>query len=65
MGQYRPGSNGPMVRNAKMSSMTNPRPQPNVRDETSEYEEMQRELRPAYIAEHRTMYSPSAEHSTT
>ena len=44
--------------------MTSPRPQPNVHDETSEYEEMQRELRPAYTAEHRTMYSPSAEHRT-
>jgi hypothetical protein len=64
MGQYRPGSNGPMVRSANMSSMTSPRPQPNVRDETSKYEEMKRELRPAYTAEHRTMYSPSAEHRT-
>ena len=64
MGQYRPGSNGPMVCSANMSSMTSPRPQPNVRDETSEYEEMQRELRPAYTAEHRTMYSPLAEHRT-
>ncbi len=35
MGQYRPGSNGPMVRSANMSLMTSPRPQPNVRDETS------------------------------
>jgi hypothetical protein len=64
MGQYRPGSNGQMVLSANMSSITSPRPQPNVCDETSEYEEMQRELRPAYTAEHRTMYSPSAEHRT-
>jgi hypothetical protein len=48
-----------------MSSMTSPRPQPNVRDETSEYEEMQRELRPAYTAEHRTMYSPSTSTPST
>jgi hypothetical protein len=53
MGQYRPGSNGLMVRSANMSSMTSPRQQPNFLDETSEYEEMQRELRPAYTAEHR------------
>ena len=37
-----------------------PRPQPNVRDETSEYEETQPELRPAYTAEYRTIHSPSA-----
>ena len=60
MGQYRPGSNGQVIRSANLSSVMSPRPQPNVRDETSEYEETQRELRPAYTAEYRTMYSPSA-----
>ncbi len=53
-----------MVRSANMSSMMSPRPQPNVRDETSEYEETQR-LRPAYAAEYRTMYSPSASTPST
>jgi hypothetical protein len=57
MGQYRPGSNGPMVRSANMLSLMSPRPQPNVCDETSEYEEMLRELCPA---EYRTIHFPSA-----
>ncbi len=46
MGQYRPGSNGPTVRSANMSSLMSQRPQQNVRDETSEYEDTHRELRP-------------------
>ncbi len=41
------------------------RQQPNVSDETSEYEETQHELRPAYTAEYSTIHSPLASTPST
>jgi len=65
MGQYRPGVNIPMVRSANMSSMTSPHPQSIVRDETGEYEDVQRDLRQSYTPEYRTMYPQSASTPST
>jgi hypothetical protein len=65
MGQYRPGCNGPMVRSANMPSMNCPRPQSVNCEEIGDYEEIQRDLRPSYTSEYRTMNSQSASTPST
>jgi hypothetical protein len=65
MGQYRPGSNGPVVRSANMTLMTSPRQQSVNREEMGEYERIQRDLRPMYTSEYRTMTSQSASTPST
>ena len=59
MGQYQPGNNSPMVRSANMSSMTSQHLQSVNSEEMGEYEEIQRDLRPLYTSEYRTMNSQS------
>ncbi len=65
MGQFRPGSNVAMARSTNMSSLMSPRQQPSVCDESGEYQDTQRELRPSYTTEYRTMHSPLASTQNT